>query len=111
MPNLSDTQYTVLVNIPYGKKNALKTSDIASSIGQSDRYVKQIVQELREKGYPIISSCTGGYFLPVRGSDDDIREAERFCKMQFKQASSRYESAKPVKQWLNNVNQLSIACE
>ena len=57
---------TNLINmLGCGAENAMSREYLASMLQTSDRHIRRMVQEAREKGVPIISSShVTGYFLP-----------------------------------------------
>lgn len=95
--------------IPTGSKNALTLEKIADLTGLETRRIKSCIQSLRvDRGMPIVSSAGGGYFYPKANEAEDIRLADRFVKMQSKQATNRFESSKPIKLWLDQINQIKL---
>lgn len=105
---LSAKQMLVITAIPTGRNHAIKVQDLSDRTGLTGRMVKQVINELRALGYPLVSSCNGGYFYPNPEDEEDVQEAERFFRMQYTQAISRFESAKPIKAWLKNIGQLTF---
>ena len=105
---LSDDVINVYNNIPDGIENALTLHELSRVTGIEERSLKKRVQELRKAGYPIVSSSQGGYYIPREGNLNDIQGAERFCRMQSSQAVERFQSVKPVKKWLRNLDQMTI---
>ena len=102
---LSARQMLVIAEIPTGRNHAIKVKDLSDRTGLTGRMVKQVINELRALGYP---SCNGGYFYPNPEDEADVQEAERFFRMQYTQAISRFESAKPIKAWLKSIGQLAF---
>lgn len=91
-----------------GKKNACTVKEISDLSGVPERTVKEMVSALRKEGKPIVSSSSGGYFLPDESDPDDIREAQRFVAMQCSQATERLTSCKPIKLWLSRLKQMAM---
>lgn len=94
--------------LPEGREASISLREIAARTNIKERNVKMIIQCLRNEGYPIVSSCSRGYFIPCEDNQDDIEEAERFCKMQHSQAINRFKSSRSVKKWLKRVGQSSF---
>lgn len=53
----------VLARILPGRERAIKCGDLAFSCGIKPREVRQVVQNLRDDGYPICSTTSAGYWL------------------------------------------------
>ena len=86
----------VLFFIPEGKKNAISRSELAASAGYSDRTIRQIISQLREKGYLICSSSEGGgYFIAT-----DPDEASEFYWQEKNRAISIFRSLSPIRAYL-----------
>lgn len=105
---LSDDALIVFEHIKMGKESAISLSELSALTGINKRTIKKLVQEIRDADYPVVSSCSAGYFLPRQDSEADIAEAVKFCNMQRSQAISRFQSSKPVKRWLQNIGQISV---
>ena len=49
--------------IPYGERDAIPMTKLASFMGVSERDVRRIVESARRDGN-IVATCEGGYFIP-----------------------------------------------
>lgn len=93
MKKLTSDEMEVLMHIPDGKKNAISRGALAASAGYSDRNIRRIISQLREKGYIIINlSGGGGYFIT---SDPD--EIEEYYWQEKSRAMSIFKSLKPFR--------------
>lgn len=54
-----------LEHIPNGRQNAVNCKDLAYSVGVSPRFMRRLIQYLRDDGYPICSTTSEGYWLAV----------------------------------------------
>lgn len=54
-----------LDHIPNGRQNAVNCKDLAYSVGVSPRFMRRLIQYLRDDGYPICSTTSEGYWLAV----------------------------------------------
>lgn len=69
--NRDITDYTKI--LPIGKKNAICTNDLTVLMGFSDsRALQSDISRSRDNGQIILSSTSGGYYLPA--NDDEVRE-------------------------------------
>lgn len=65
------TDYTKI--LPIGKKNAISSKDLAILLGfDSIRSLQADIAKSRDAGQVILSSSTGGYYLPA--NDEEIEE-------------------------------------
>ena len=59
--------------LPTGKQNAISTNELAVIMGFSDsRSLQADISQSRNAGQVILSSTTGGYYLPA--NDEEIQE-------------------------------------
>lgn len=69
--NRNITDYTKI--LPTGKENAISTSELTVLMGFSDsRALQTDISKARADGQIILSSTSGGYYLPA--NDDEVRE-------------------------------------
>ncbi|MGN0496200.1 MAG: hypothetical protein ACI4GW_08230 [Lachnospiraceae bacterium] len=67
----SMTDYTKI--LPTGKENAISTDELTVLLGFTDaRALQTDISKARADGQIILSSTTGGYYLPA--NDDEVRE-------------------------------------
>ena len=65
------TDYTKI--LPTGKKNAISSKDLAFIMGfDNTRSLQADIAKSRDAGQVILSSSTGGYYLPA--NDEEIEE-------------------------------------
>ena len=65
------TDYTKI--LPTGKKNAISSKDLAILMGfDNTRSLQADIAKSRDAGQVILSSSTGGYYLPA--NDEEIEE-------------------------------------
>lgn len=57
--------------IPNGRQNAVNCKDLAYSVGVSPRFMRRLIQYLRDDGYPICSTTLDGYWLAVLSEELD----------------------------------------
>lgn len=93
--------------IPKGKENAIMLQDLARLIGLSDRETKRKIQELRDQGAVILSSSSGGYFLPT-SDETGLEDVTRYIDMMETQAKSRFVRIKSAKRWLREYDQVHL---
>lgn len=69
--NRDITDYTKI--LPVGKENAISTNELTVLMGFSDsRALQSDISRSRDNGQIILSSTSGGYYLPA--NDDEVRE-------------------------------------
>lgn len=69
--SVSITNYEKI--LPVGKANAISTNELAVLMGFSDsRGLQADIAKARDNGQVILSSTSGGYYLPA--NDDEVRE-------------------------------------
>lgn len=79
-----------------GEKNAISTPDLCERLGLDDtRALRLLVAKERAAGKVILSSCHGGYFLPI-----DRKEVERFVRTERKKAVSTLAALKSARRYL-----------
>lgn len=67
----SVTDYTKI--LPTGKENAISTDELTVLLGFTDtRALQTDISKARADGQIILSSTSGGYYLPA--NDDEVRE-------------------------------------
>ena len=77
-----ETMVCLVVNdIPFGRANAVKRSELCAHLGLSDRKLRRLIEAARGYGFVIINDQNGaGYY-----QSDDIDEIER----QYRQDKAR----------------------
>lgn len=63
--NLTYLKSITLDYIPNGRQNAVNCKDLAYSVGVGPRFMRRLIQYLRDDGYPICSTTSEGYWLAV----------------------------------------------
>lgn len=96
-----------LYHIPVGKENAVLLKNLAMILGVSPRETKRRVQRLRDDGCVILSSSSGGYFIPS-SDEDGLRDVKHYIKMMEAQAKSRFIRVKSAKRWMQEYQQLEF---
>lgn len=88
-----------------GKENATSTAELCAVLGfENARDLRNAIAKERKAGAVILSSCTGGYFLP--GSKAEVEE---FIHTQDKKARSIMFVLKSARQYMNTIEgQLAI---
>lgn len=71
--------------IPYGRKNAISRTELAIKVGVSDRAMRRMIEEDRQKVPIINTQGGGGYYRPTT---DDRSELLHFIKQNMSRASS-----------------------
>ena len=61
--------------LPTGKENRISTEALANMLGVNKRVLQEYVAEARANGDMILTSSTGGYFLP--GCREEVEEFYR----------------------------------
>lgn len=94
----------ILEFIPVGKENAVSRHLLCQTIKLSDRKMRKLIEEAREKGEIIINLQDGsGYYRP---SDDDIDEIEAQYKINNSRAMSILVQQKPMRKVLKEAGKL-----
>ncbi len=85
---------SVRSHLQKGKKNALTRSDLRDITGFSDRANRNMIEDLRKEGLPIIStSSSKGYWLPETKDElshyiNEFRSRARECNMMAARAEN-----------------------
>lgn len=74
-PNVAPGQPAIADYLGHGQGAAITRRDLENMTGLDGRKVREVIQQERLNGIPILSDNQSGYFLPV-----DEAEAERFVK-------------------------------
>lgn len=91
--------------IPIGAENAILLKDLAALTGKAPRTVQADILRLRdEKRINILSSATGGYYLPTY-DDKGERESRQYELMMIRQALGRLKRAGVSRQWREEYKQ------
>lgn len=91
-----------------GKSNAISRQELAELFGTSDRSIRLMIQERREHGIPILSSCDNtGYYLPADGEMGES-ECRKFIAQQRSRARMCFISARGAKKYLHEHNQITM---
>jgi biotin operon repressor len=96
--------------IPTGEENAVLLKDLAVMVGKSPRTVQADVKRLRDRGYLILSSASGGYYFPSADKKGEA-EAEQYIAMMESQAFGRLKRLMSAKKWLRERGQMQIDLE
>lgn len=91
--------------LPKGKEQAISGTDLAMQLGFSSvRALQKDIEAAREIGIIILSSSTGGYYLP--GSNEEIEEFIRTLKAR---ALNTLKTLKHARRYLNETQgQISL---
>ena len=95
MKKLSTDEMRVLEHIPVGKTNAVSRAFLAISAGYSDRTIRRIIAQLREKGYLICNLSGCGYFIAT-----DPDEVSEFYWQEKTRAKSIFKALTPMRTYL-----------
>jgi len=93
-------------DFPIGKKNRITREALISLSGMSDRGVRANIKNLRDEGYPIMSSTKSkesGYWLP-----ESYEELESWVNTIESYARSIYRTTKKAKKIISNKDQKLI---
>ena len=88
------TDYTRI--LPIGKENAIATEELAKRLGfESARALQVDIAKSRNAGQVILSSTTGGYYLPQNDA-----EIEEFVEVLRARAINTFRAIQSAKQFL-----------
>lgn len=88
------TDYTKI--LPRGKENAITTEELAKRLGfESARALQVDIAKSRNAGQVILSSTTGGYYLPQNDA-----EIEEFVEVLRARAINTFRAIQSAKQYL-----------
>lgn len=71
---MNNTQYykdLVYDVLKVGKDNAINQSDIQLITGLNKRHIRQIIHDLRQDGYPVLSTSYDGYWIAINVEEVD----------------------------------------
>lgn len=89
------TDYTVI--LPTGKENAISTNELAVIMGFGDsRSLQADIAKSRNAGQIILSSTSGGYYLPK-----DDAEVEEFVAVLRARAINTFRALKSAREYLS----------
>lgn len=98
----------LLACLKEGKKNAITRKSLVERLQVNDRELRKMIQELRNEGFPILSSAdNAGYYLPDNG-DTGEHECLEFIAQQKSRAMKCFESTKGIRKYLHTRNQEEI---
>lgn len=83
--------------IGMGKANARRQKDVAEDMGVTPETVKHIITEARKAGV-LIASSTSGYFYA-----ETVEEMREFANMLRAQGKTRFDTAKPFLEAINEL--------
>ncbi len=92
--------------IPDGFENAVSQKRLAAATNMSQREVRLAVDNARNQGTPICSSCDaeyGGYYMPV-----NKYEAQMYIHMQESRIASAKAALKPVMDILDTLPDIGV---
>lgn len=103
MRNKIITDYEAI--LPTGKQNAIASRELATLLGFSDiRQLQQDIAKSRDAGQIILSSTTGGYYMPA--NDDEVAE---FIAVLRSRAINTFKALKSATKYLKtDTKQLSL---
>lgn len=88
------TDYTKI--LPIGKENAISKNELAVLMGFSDsRTLQADIAKARDNGQVILSSTSGGYYLPA--NDDEVQE---FVAVLRARAINTFKALKSARKYL-----------
>lgn len=88
------TDYTVI--LPTGKENAISTNELAVIMGFGDsRSLQADIAKSRNAGQIILSSTSGGYYLPA--NDEEVQE---FVAVLRARAINTFRALKSAREYL-----------
>lgn len=93
--------FDITTFIPNGFENAVSMKHLAAATNLSLRDVRMAIENARNQGAPICSSCdgeNGGYYMPTTK-----QEAERYIRMQEHRIASAKAAVTPVTNILNTL--------
>lgn len=90
-----DIDYNTI--LPKGKKNAISAKELAEKLGfPSVRVLQKNIEKARAEGVLILSSTTGGYYLP-----ENDAEIEEFVATLRSRAIGIFKAIKAARQYMN----------
>jgi biotin operon repressor len=93
--------------IPTGAENAILLKDLAALTGKAPRTVQADIMRLRDEGEPILSSASGGYYLPTN-DDEGFRDVSRYIEMMKSQAYGRLKRLRAANRWIIEYRQTQL---
>lgn len=90
----------IMQYIPFGKKNAIKRSELAKKVGCSDRTMRDLINNARKREVIINIQNGCGYYRPT---DEDISEVKRFKQQEESRAKDIFRGLQPVRKFLREV--------
>lgn len=99
--NLTYLKSVTLDHIPNGRKNAVKCKDLAYWIGVSPRFIRRLIQYLRDDGYPICSTTLDGYWLAVL--PEELDSTIKLLEHQRETIDATLESLRETRNYLGMV--------
>ncbi len=84
-----------------GKRNAVSTAYLCRRLSISARELRRRVHRERLEGIVILSSCTGGYFLP-----ESAEETKEFVRITNKKAISTLRGLRSARELLGELEQI-----
>lgn len=92
--NVNVTNYEKI--LPVGKENAISTNELAVIMGFSDaRSLQSDIAKSRSEGQIILSSTSGGYYLPA--NDEEVQE---FVAVLRARAINTFRALKSAREYL-----------
>lgn len=99
----------ILQYIPIGIENKISTLSLIEKTGLTQRQVCKEVEKERIKGNVILSSSSGGYWLPDMDNPDTKQQLEKYIAfMQSKNTFATTKSAKELLKGINNNSQIRL---
>ena len=86
-----NTVNAVLTALRFGQAAAIHQTELAAAVGVSNARIKQIIRDLRQSGFCIISDESGYYMAETR------EEVRRFIGSMSRQAATRFGSISGIK--------------
>lgn len=93
-----DNQVITPLLLP-GAENAISTPELQRITGLDVRSIRSQVSKERASGALILSSSSGGYYLPAEG-EEGRNELQRFIGMIFSKALNTLKAAEPAREAL-----------
>lgn len=90
-------KFDFMAILPVGKENKISSEDLAKKLGVNKRELQEHIAEARANGDLILSSASGGYFLPACRE-----EVVEFDKTLSCRALNTLKARKVARQYLKN---------
>lgn len=91
--------YALLSRLDKGK--SLTRSELNAQTGIPDRTIRKIIEDLRQKGVPVVSSSYGGYHIAT-----DMEEYSAWRKKEMARAKSILYTLSQTDRYMNNRDQV-----